>query len=290
MNENKKEVKKVGIIGIIANLFLLSLKVIGGIIFKSQGLIADAVNSFGDVFSSLVTFIGGKISEKPEDNDHEFGHGKAEYVASFLIGIFMLIVGADTLYTSIVSAIKNKPFEISYILMFIPIVTIITKTILYIYTRHIAKKKQSDLISANSLDHRNDILLSLGVLIGIVFGYRGYYFIDGIIGTIISLIIIITGIKIALKAYDILIDKCIDANISSELKEQIMRFEGVNHIDTVKSMPTGDKHILIIKISVNPEMTVLESHKIAGKIRYEMRKNEKVYDAIVHINPDEEEK
>lgn len=287
MNENKKEVKKVGIIGIIANLFLLLLKFIGGIFFKSHGLIADAVNSFGDVFSSLVTFIGGKISEKPEDTDHEFGHGKAEYVASFLIGIFMIIVGGDTLYTSIVSAIKNEQFEISYILMLIPIITIIVKTILFIYTKCIAKKKRSDLIDANALDHRNDVLLSIGVFIGIVFGYKGYYFVDGIVGAIISLIIIITGIKIAIKAYDILIDKCIDANISNELKEQIMQFDGVNHIDDVKSKPTGDKHIIIIKISVNPDMTVLESHKIAGKIREQMRKNDKVYDAIVHINPDE---
>ncbi len=287
MGENKKEVKKVGIVGIIANLFLLTLKFIGGIFFKSQGLIADAVNSFGDVFSSLVTFIGGKISEKPEDTEHEFGHGKAEYVASFLIGIFMIIVGADTLYTSVISVIKNKVFEISYILMMIPLITIVIKTVLYIYTRHIGKKKNSQLISDNSLDHRNDILLSIGVLAGIIFGYKGYYFVDGIIGTIISLIIIVTGVKIAIRAYDILIDKCIDTNISNELKEQIMNLEGVNHIDEVKSKPTGDKHILIVKISVDPEMTVLESHKIAGKIREQMRKNDKVYDAIVHINPDE---
>ena len=287
MGENKKEVKKVGIVGIIANLFLLTLKFIGGIFFKSQGLIADAVNSFGDVFSSLVTFIGGKISEKPEDNDHEFGHGKAEYVASFLIGIFMIIVGADTLYTSVIAAIKNKVFEISYILMIIPLITIVIKTILYIFTRRIGKKNQSQLILDNSLDHRNDILLSIGVLAGILFGYKGYYFVDGISGTVISVIIIVTGIKIALKAYDILIDKCIDTNISNELKEKIMQFEGINHIDEVKSKPTGDKHILIVKISVNPDMTVLESHKIAGKIRQEMGKNEKVYDAIVHINPDE---
>jgi len=200
----------------------------------------------------------------------------------------MIIVGADTLYTSSLSAINNKVFEVSYILMLIPLITIITKTILFIYTKHIAKKKHSDLINANSLDHRNDVLLSAGVLVGILFGYKGYYFVDGIIGAVISLIIIITGIKIAAKAYDILIDKCIDTNISYELKEQIMQFEGVNHIDDIKSKPTGDKHILIIKISVNPNMTVLESHKIAGKIREQMRKNDKVYDAIVHVNPDAE--
>lgn len=287
MGEIKKEVKKVGTVGIVANLFLLVMKFLGGIFFKSQALIADAVNSFGDVFSSAITLIGGKIAEKPEDDDHEFGHGKAEYVASFLIGIFMIIVGFDTLYSSIISIIQNKEFEVSYLLIAIPMVTIIVKTILFIYAKHIGKKKHSLLISANADDHRNDVLISTGVLIGFIFGYYGYYFVDGIIGSIISVIIVATGIKIAIKAYDILIDKCIDANISDELKEQIMEFDGVNHIDEVKSKPTGDKHILIVKISVDPNMTVLESHKIAGKIREKMRQNEKIYDALVHINPDE---
>ena len=287
MSEEKKEVKKVGTVGIIANLFLLTLKFLGGIFFKSQALIADAVNSFGDVFSSTVTLIGGKIAEKPEDKEHEFGHGKAEYVASFLIGIFMIIVGFDTFYSSIVSIIQNKVFEVSYLLAAIPMITIIVKTILFIYAKHIGKKKHSLLISANADDHRNDVLISTGVLIGIVFGYYGYYFVDGIIGSAISVVIVITGIKIAIKAYDILIDKCIDANISEEVRNQIMQFEGVNHIDDVKSKPTGDKHILIVKISVDPNMTVSESHKIAGKIRDKMRKNEKIYDTVVHINPDE---
>lgn len=286
MSESKKEVKKVGIIGIIANLFLLVLKFLGGIIFKSQGLIADAVNSFGDVFSSVVTLIGGKIAEKPEDIDHEFGHGKAEYVASFLIGIFMVIVGADTLYSSVKAAISNQSFEVSSFLLLIPIITIFVKSMLYVYVKFVAKKKHSILIEANAKDHRNDVLVSIGVLIGIIFGVSGYYFVDGIVGAIISLVIIVTGIKIAKEAYDILIDKCIDASISNELKEQIMQFEGINHIDEVKSKPTGDKHILIVKISVDPNMTVLESHKIAGMIREKMRQNDKVYDAVVHINPD----
>lgn len=286
MSESKKEVKKVGIIGIIANLFLLVLKFLGGIIFKSQGLIADAVNSFGDVFSSVVTLIGGKIAEKPEDIDHEFGHGKAEYVASFLIGIFMVIVGADTLYSSVKAAISNQSFEVSSFLLLIPIITIFVKSMLYVYVKFVAKKKHSILIEANAKDHRNDVLVSIGVLIGIIFGVSGYYFVDGIVGAIISLVIIVTGIKIAKEAYDILIDKCIDASISNELKEQIMQFDGINHIDEVKSKPTGDKHILIVKISVDPNMTVLESHKIAGMIREKMRQNDKVYDAVVHINPD----
>lgn len=287
MSGDKKVVKKVGILGVIFNLFLLFVKFIAGIFFKSQGLVADAVNSFGDVFSSAVTYVGGKLSEKPEDSDHEFGHGKAEYVASFLIGLFMIAVSADTLYNSIYSIFQKNTFEISYILVLVPIVTVFVKTILYIYTLNVGKKTESLLVLANSSDHINDIFLSFGVLIGIVSGYVGWYFVDGIVGIVISGIIIRTGTKIAHKAYDVLIDKSIDVKLSKELEEKIMQIQGINHIDSIKSKPTGDKHILVVKISVDPGMTVSESHKIAGKIRCEMRRSDKVYDAIVHVNPDE---
>ena len=284
--ENKIDTKKVGKIGLFANLFLLVMKFLGGIFFKSQALIADAVNSFGDIFSSTVTVIGAKIASKPEDEEHEFGHGKAEYVASFLIGIFMITASIVTLYNSLMSALKNQSFKPTTLLVCIPIITIAVKGILYAYTKYVANKKKDLLIFANVVDHRNDMFLSFGVLVGIIFGYYGYYFVDGMLGAIISIMIIITGTKILMEAYDILIDKCIDANISTELMKQIMEMDGVNHIDEVKSKPTGDKHMLIIKISVDPNMTVLDSHKIAGKIRAKMKQNENIYDAIVHVNPD----
>ena len=96
MNSNSKNntsvIKKVGILGMTANFGLLIMKFLAGVSFKSQALIADAVNSLGDVMSSLLTYAGGKISSVPEDNDHEFGHGKAEFVASFLIGILMVAI------------------------------------------------------------------------------------------------------------------------------------------------------------------------------------------------------
>ena len=287
MEGSSKAAKRVGIIGIIANIFLLTIKFIVGVIFKSQGLIADALNSFGDVFSSIITFVGGKISEKPADEDHEFGHGKAEFVASFLIGIFMVMVSFETLYSGIRSIIYNEAFTFSYFLIIVPIITIIVKSILYFYCNAKAKQYDSLLILSNSHDHRNDTIISLGVIIGIVFGYFGYYFVDGIVGTIISIVIIITGVKIIKEAYEVLIDKCIDVDTVKEMKKQIEETEGVNHLDSIKSKPTGTLHMLIVKVSVNPEMTVKESHKIAGIIREFLRKYPNVYDAVVHINPDE---
>lgn len=287
MESANKAAKKVGVIGIISNLFLLCVKFIVGIMFKSQGLIADALNSFGDVFSSIVTFVGGKISEKPADEDHEFGHGKAEFIASFLIGIFMVMVSIETVYSGIVSIIYNQAFTFSYFLIIVPIVTIIVKGLLYFYCTKLSKKYNSLLILSNAKDHRNDIILSIGVIIGIVFGYFGYYFIDGIVGIIISGVIIITGVKIVKEAYDVLIDKCIDVETVNEMRTKIEQTPGVNHVDSIKSKPTGTLHMLIVKVSVNPEMTVRQSHNIAAAIRSDLSKCPNVYDAVVHINPDE---
>ena len=287
MKNANKAAKKVGVIGIISNLLLLSIKFIVGIIFKSQGLIADSLNSFGDVFSSVITFVGGKISEKPADEDHEFGHGKAEFVASFLIGIFMIMVSIETLYSAVMATIYNSSFTFSYFLIIVPVVTIMIKGMLYFYCTTLSKKHNSLLILSNAQDHRNDILLSIGVIVGIVFGYFGYFFVDGIVGIVISLVIIITGIKIIKQAYDVLIDKCIDAEVVNKMKNTIEQTNGVNHVDSIKSKPTGNMHMMIVKVSVNPNMTVRESHRIAAEIRRKLSKYPNVYDAVVHINPDE---
>ena len=120
--KNSIDVKRVGVLGIVANLFLLSIKFVVGFIFKSQGLIADAINSFGDVFSSLVTFVGGKISSKPADDDHEFGHGKAEFVASLLIGIFMVFVSFKTITSGVKAIINNETLIFSMLLFLTPII------------------------------------------------------------------------------------------------------------------------------------------------------------------------
>ena len=143
------------------------------------------------------------------------------------------------------------------------------------------------MLNANAKDHRNDILLSIGVLIGIACGKFGYGFVDGIVGIIISVVIIVTGLKIIKEAYDVLIDKCIDADKVDEMRKNIEEVKGVSHVDSIKSKPTGSLHMIIIKVSVNPDMTVRESHKIAGEIREIICAHENVYDAVVHINPDE---
>ena len=186
-----KSVKLASILGIIGNVFLLIIKCFAGFLTGSQAMIADAFNSAGDIFSSVMTFIGNKIASVPSDDDHNLGHGKAEYIYSMFISIFMVITGLVVLKDSFSSIISNKIYNFSMWLIVVCITTIIVKFCLYLYTHKLSKKYNNLLIEANSKDHRNDCVVTLSNLIASVFALNGIYWLDGLVGSLIALWIII---------------------------------------------------------------------------------------------------
>ena len=161
--------KKVSVLGIIGNIFLFIIKIIVGVISNSKSMIADSLNSFADIFASLMTFIGNKISSNPNDDDHEFGHGKAEYIFSMLISISMMVIAFKLLYDSVMSIVNNEHLVFSNNLLIVCAITIIVKICLYFYCRHQYKKEENILIKSNMLDHRNDCFITTLTLIAIIF-------------------------------------------------------------------------------------------------------------------------
>ena len=139
MQKNRK-IKIASILGITGNLFLSIIKGIIGYMTKSQAMIADAFNSAGDIFTSLMTFIGNKIASKPRDDDHNLGHGKAEYIYSMLISVTMIFMSIMIFKDSLISLINKNTYEYSIWLVIICLITIIVKLSLYIYTNKLAKK------------------------------------------------------------------------------------------------------------------------------------------------------
>ena len=229
MEKKFKDIKKAGLAGIFGNIFLLIIKGTIGIITHSQSMIADSVNSASDIVASLMTFIGNKISSEPKDNDHNFGHGKAEYIFSLFISITMILVSSKLFIDSIFSLIKKSYFEFSWGLIVVCILTIITKFCLYLYTKVMFKKYDNILLKSNYQDHRNDCVVTTFTLISIVFGLFGIYWIDGVVGIGISLWILITGIKIFIESYNVLMDISLD----EETKETIMKL--VKEHDDIKN-------------------------------------------------------
>lgn len=287
-NQRFETTKRVGILGIIANLFLLSIKSIIGFITGSYAMIADAINSATDIVSSFITYIGSKISGVPSDNTHNYGHGKAEYIFSLLIGIIMIILCINVFYKSLMSVILQETYTFSWWLVVVCVITIITKFILYIYVNKKGKEIDSLLVRANAQDHINDVFLTLGTLIGVLGALLNMYWLDGVVGCLIAIWIFIVGIKISLQSSEILMDKSIDDNIKKSIIEKINNFSEIDSIDKITSKPIGNNYIVIIEVSVNGNMTVNHSHDIITKLQYDILSINHISDAIIHINPSKE--
>ena len=219
-----KEINIASILGIIGNIFLLTIKASIGFATNSQSMIADAFNSAGDIFSSVMTLIGNKIASKPSDEDHNLGHGKAEYIYSMLISISMILMSLKVLSNSVVSLIKKTNYHFSIWLIIVCLTTIIIKFLLYLYTRNLYKKYNNLLLEANAKDHRNDCVITILNLIACILSLQGIYLVDGIVGVMISIWILYSSVQIFIKSYDVLMDKSLDDETTKKVYKIIHRY------------------------------------------------------------------
>ncbi len=281
----EKNIKNAGILGIVGNLFLLIIKGTVGFITHSQAMIADAANSAGDIFASLMTFIGNKIASAPQDDDHNFGHGKAEYIFSLFISLSMIGISLKLLYNSLISLIYGYKFDFSWFLVIVCVVTILVKLCLFLYTKFLSHKFNSILLDANKEDHRNDCIVTTFTLISVLLGLLNIYWFDGIVGIFISAWICITGVKIFIESYNILIDTSIDVTTQEVILNLIKKYEEIKKVDNISSSPVGYRYIVFVTICVDGNMTTFNSHKLADKLEKDICGLDKVYRAIVHVNP-----
>lgn len=284
--ERNRLANKVGIFGIIGNLFLFIIKIIIGIISHSKSMIADSLNSAGDIFASFFTWLGNRISSVPNDEDHNFGHGKAEYIFSMLIAISMIVIAIKLLYDSILSIINKNEVIFSYTLVIISIITIITKFILYLFTNYVYKKENNLLVKSNMIDHRNDMFITLFTLIAILFSKYQIYFVDGLVGIGISIWIFISGVKIYRESYNVLMDQALDEKSKKEILKVIRKNKKIKRIGNIYSVPIGYKYIVVLTIYVDGNMKTIDSHKIADKLEEEIiKKIDIIEQVIIHIEP-----
>ena len=281
-----KTAKRASILGIICNLFLFFIKIIVGFISHSQAMIADAFNSGSDILSSIMTYIGNMISSKEADDDHNLGHGKAEYIYSMLIGFIMIILGIKIFYDSFLCFFVDRKFSFNIWLIVVCLVTIIIKLFLYLYTRRVAKEYNNLLVEANSKDHRNDVLITAINLISVFVSMFGFVLFDAIGGIVISLWIIITGIKIYRESYDVLMDKTISQDTKDKVMEIIEEHKEIYKIQHFNATPVGYLYQVSFSIFVDGNLSTFESHDIANKLEKEIdEKVPEIYLTVIHVNP-----
>lgn len=281
-----KKANRASLFGIVGNIFLFFIKIIVGIISSSQAMLADAFNSASDILSSIMTYIGNKVASKGVDEDHDLGHGKAEYIYSMLISITMMVLGITILLDSIKSIFNPNEYAFTIWLVVVCIVTILVKLGLYLYTRSIGKKYNNLLVEANSKDHRNDILITSCNLLAVIMSLFGIQIVDGIVGVLISLWILFSGLKIFKESYDVLMDKTISLETKDKVLDIIKVHKEIVKIQHFNATPVGYRYQVSFSIFVDGNMSTFDSHDIANKLEKEIiKKVPEIYLVVIHVNP-----
>ena len=288
MEEVKKyeKIKNAGITGIFGNIFLLVIKAFIGFSTHSQSMIADSLNSASDILASLMTFIGNKISSEPRDESHNFGHGKAEYIFSLFISITMIGVSLKLFIDSILNLVEKKYFEFSWFLVVVCFITILTKFLLYLYTKKLYNQYNSILLKSNYQDHRNDCVVTTFTLISILFGLLNIYWVDGVVGIGISIWIFLSGSEIFIESYNVLMDVSLDNETKEFIMNLVKEHNEIKNCYNLYSAPVGYKYFVVFTIVVDGNMPTYNSHKLANHLEKDIEALDKIYKVVVHVHPD----
>ncbi|HLS60824.1 MAG TPA: cation diffusion facilitator family transporter [Virgibacillus sp.] len=293
MRKNTKSIIVATWVGIIVNILLTIIKTVGGIVSGSRALIADALHSASDIVGSIVILFAVKISVKPPDEEHPYGHGKAENIASIIIAFLLIAVGIEISISSVNVFFGEKPVAPGMLALIVIILSILIKEALFHYKYRLGKKYQSTALISEAWHHRSDSLSSIAALIGIgaaILGERYdiplLVYGDAVAGIAVSLIVIKVGYDLAKDASNVMMEKVLDKEKVQPYKDTVKNIAGVLLIDQMYARTHGRYVIIDIKISVNPKITVREGHDIAAMVKEALLNNHKdIEDVLVHINP-----
>ena len=285
----KKIAYRASLVSIVGNVFLSLFKLLSGIIGHSHAMISDAIHSISDVLSTVVVMIGFKISSKDIDENHPYGHERFECIASLVLAFMLFSVGLLIGYEGILKIItgKYKHIAIPNLLPLIAaIISIVTKEIMYIYTKKCAKKINSNALLADAYHHRSDSLSSIGSLIGIGASLMGYPICDSIASIIICFFIFKVSIEIFKDTIDKLVDKSCDITLINDIKQDILENNDVLNIDLIKTRMFGNKIYVDIEIAVNKDLSLIDAHNIAEKVHDKLEeKYINLKHCMIHVNP-----
>lgn len=283
------KLKIISFIGISVNFFLTVVKFYVGITGNSEALVADGFNSLSDIFAGIVVYISFKISKKPEDKEHPYGHAKAEMIATFIVALILFVFGlsiiADSSY-KLYFHIYEKPSIYTLVVAFF---TIVVKEILFRWTLRWGKLLKSEGLVATAYDHRSDVFASFSVVVGIIFAIAGYYYMDAVAGIVVTFFIFRLALKLIKESVGNLMDESPPTFVVERMRSIIVQVKGVKNITNIKIRKSGPYLYVDTEIEINPSMTVKMSHDIAENVRTElMDSNPYINNVMVHINPYEE--
>jgi len=274
-----------GTVGIISNLVLFTIKLIVGTIFKSIAVTADAVNNLTDAGSSVITLVGFKISGKPADDKHPYGHARAEYITGFMVSVVILLLGFELLKTSFFKVINPEPVYFSYVTIAVLAVSIAIKLWQGFFYKKLGKIISSTALEASGQDSMNDVVSTAAVLVSSVFAKLTGVQVDGYMGMAVALFIIYAGIKLILETMNLLLGTAPDAKLVEDIEKKILGYEGVLGIhDLVVHSYGGDNYFASVHVEVPSHRDIIESHDLMDIIERDVFSELNV-NLVIHMDP-----
>jgi len=274
-----------GVLGIICNLILFSLKLFVGLLINSIAVISDAFNNITDLGSSVVTIFGSKLSNRPPDEGHPHGHGRYEYIAPLVIAFIIFGVGLETFRTSIEKIVNPERIEFNFQTGIILIFSILIKLWMYSYNKYIGEKINSSANKATAHDSLNDVIATSSVLLGMMLEPYVSFPVDGILGLLISIVIIYSAFSIAKDSVSLLLGSSPDPELVDKIERLILENSNIKGIHRLIVHDYGPNKIMAsVHAEVSSKANIVDIHSEVDRIEKRI-KDELNVDIVIHMDP-----
>ncbi|MFY4775011.1 cation diffusion facilitator family transporter [Metabacillus sp. RGM 3146] len=281
---NLKLGERGAIISIIAYIFLSALKLFIGYTTNSEAMKADGLNNTTDIIASIAVLIGLRISQKPADQEHRYGHWKAETVASMVASLIMIGVGLQVLYEAITSVFNFERQSPDLIAAWTGLFCAAVMYGVYRYNKKLADKIDSQSVMAAAKDNLSDAWVSIGTAIGIIGSQFHLAWLDPVTAVIVGALICKTGWDIFRETFLSLTDAYDEKKIES-YRKTIVKMDSVKGVKNIKGRKYGNNSIVDVVILVKSNLDIKDAHEIATKVENMLKKEHQIYDVHVHVEP-----
>lgn len=288
-NKDSATRKKAGFlsstVGIVCNIILFVSKFIIGTIANSVAIISDAFNNLTDCLSCIITMFGYNLASKPADKEHPFGHGRMEYFTSLIIAVFIIIVGFEFFKTSLSRILNKEDIDVTYFTIIVLVLSILLKFWMYLFNKKMATIFNNQAMMATSYDSLSDAMTTSITLIGSIISLFTSFPIDGVIGLIVSGLIIKTAISIIKDTLDELLGKPADKETTQQLLDIVMSHQGILGVHDLMIHNYGPNNMIAsLHAEVDAKQNVLEAHDTIDNIEKEIFEKMKIMTTI-HLDP-----
>lgn len=274
-----------GYIGVICNIFLFLIKLIGGFVINSISVTADAFNNLSDAASSIVTLVGTKLSQKPADKEHPFGHGRSEYISAFIVAFLVLQVGLTCLKSAFGKILKPEPVLFHIGILILLVLSVLIKLWLAFFNKSMAKKINSSVLKATGTDAFGDVLITSVTIISILIGKFTGLKIDGWMGAIVSLVVLLAGFNIAKETLEPLLGEAIDKETYDGITKKVESYKGILGCHDLIVHNYGPSHIMAtIHVEVESKEDLEGVHEIIDKIERDILREMGIF-IVIHVDP-----